>query len=79
VPAGPDDSDLGARITTQPDGTQVAVLDEPLAFFIPEHVPDPSFREPGEELWVEVTLPRRGAPRPIQLGVKKDGVLSPLK
>ena len=49
-----------------------------LAFFIPEHVPDPSFRPQGEELWVEVTIPRRGAPRPIRLGVKKDGVLTPL-
>ena len=54
------------------------VLDQPLAFFIPEHVPDPSIRPSGEELWVEVTLPRRGAPRPIRLGVKKDGVLTPL-
>jgi hypothetical protein len=35
-------------------------------------------RAPGEELWVEVTLPRRGPPRPIRLAVKKDGVLTPL-
>jgi hypothetical protein len=40
-------------------------------------VPDPSIRAPGEELWVEVTLPRRGPPRPIRLGVKKDGVMIP--
>ena len=50
----------------------------PVAYFIPEHVADPSRRGPGEELWVEVTVPRRGLPRPIQLGVKKDGVLTPL-
>lgn len=55
----------------------VAVIDQPLAYFIPEHVPDPSIRAPGEELWVEVTLPRRGPPRPIRLGVKKDGVMIP--
>jgi hypothetical protein len=54
-------------------------ISEPLAFFIPEHVPDPSLRRPGEELWVEVTVPRRGPPRPIRLGVKKDGVLTPLE
>jgi hypothetical protein len=41
-------------------------------------VPDPSVLEAGEELWVEVTLPRSGAPRPIRLGVRKDGVLTPL-
>ncbi len=56
-------------------GRPVATLHQPLAYFIPEHVPDPSRREPGEELWVEVTIPRRGPPRPIRLGVKKDGEL----
>lgn len=58
--------------------TPIAVLFEPVAYFIPEHVPDPSIRQPGEELWVEVTVPRAGAPRPIRLGVKKDGVIAPL-
>lgn len=54
------------------------VLREPVAYFIPEYVPDPSIRAAGEELWVEVTIPRRGGPRPIRLGIKKDGVLTPL-
>lgn len=49
------------------------VLGRLLAFFIPENIPDPSIRAEGEELWVEVTLPPKGAPRPIRLGVKKDG------
>lgn len=52
---------------------ECVVLDEPLAFFIPERIPDPSIRQEDEELWVEVTLPPKGAPRPIRLGVKKDG------
>ena len=56
----------------------VATLSEPIAYFIPEHVDDPSRRPPGEELWVEVTVPPKGPPRPIRLGVKKDGVLTPL-
>jgi hypothetical protein len=51
---------------------------EPVAFFIPEHVPDPSRRAAGEQLWVEVSVPRKGPPRPLRLGVKKDGVLTPL-
>jgi hypothetical protein len=42
-------------------------------------VKDPSRREPDEELWVEVTVPARGAPRPIRLGVKKNGVVTPLE
>ncbi len=61
------------------DGRRVAVLEQPLAYFIPEHVPDPLRLAAGEELWVEVTLPIRGAPRPIRLGVKKAGVLTPLE
>jgi hypothetical protein len=64
--------------TQQRDGRFVVRLREPLAYFIPEHVPDPSFRPAGEELWVEVTLPRRGPPRPIRLGVLKSGSLTPL-
>jgi uncharacterized membrane-anchored protein len=54
-------------------------ISEPVAYFIPEHVPDPSRRALGEELWVEVTVPRRGPPRPLRLGVKKNGVLTPLE
>jgi hypothetical protein len=67
-----------ARIV-QRGAERVVILDEPLMFFIPEHAADPSRRALGEELWVEVTIPRAGAPRPIQLGVKKDGVLTPLE
>lgn len=61
------------------DGVQVARLEQPLAYFIPERVPDPSIRAAGEELWAEVTIPKSGPPRPIRLGVKKDGVLTPLQ
>lgn len=53
-------------------------LQAPLAYFIPEHVADPSLRPEGEELWVEVSVPRHGPPRPIRLGVKKGGELTPL-
>jgi hypothetical protein len=73
----PEDTGLTASVTSV-QRRRAVVLDQPLAYFIPEHVPDPSIRDPGEELWVEVTLPRRGAPRPIRLGVKRDGVLTPL-
>jgi hypothetical protein len=61
-------------------GTMVSNGSAPVrvAYFIPEHVPDPSQRGADEELWVEVTVPRLGPPRPIQLGVKKNGVLTPL-
>lgn len=73
-------SDLHVQpIQIQRRGEKLAVLDKPVAFFIPEHVPDPSRRPPGEELWVEATIPKKGAPRPIRLGVKKgDGPIVPL-
>ena len=60
------------------DGQRVAEILTPVAYFIPEDVADPSVRRAGERLWVEVTVPRRGAPRPIRLGVYKDGALLPL-
>jgi hypothetical protein len=47
-------------------------LREPLLFFLPEHVHDPSWLQRGQELWVEVTLPRKGPPRPIQLAIKDE-------
>ena len=59
-------------------GAPVARLAEPIAFFIPEHVPDPSARPRDEELWAEVTLPTSGPPRPIRLGVRRGGALEPL-
>ena len=76
---GVPDSSMDRSVTIDSvQGTARAALIQPIAFFIPEHVPDPSVREAGEELWVEVTIPRQGPPRPIRLGVRKDGVITPL-
>ena len=55
------------------------ILSEPVAFFIPEHAADPSRLAAGEELWVEVSVPPKGPPRPLRLGIKKDGVLKPME
>jgi hypothetical protein len=59
-------------------GEEVTALSEPVAFFLPEHVADPSWRKPGEELWIEVTVPKKGPPRPIRLAVKRGETLTPL-
>jgi hypothetical protein len=56
-----------------PAAAQLWRLEPRVAFFIPPDVPDPSRRPPGEQLWVEVTLPAEGPPRPIRLGVKREG------
>lgn len=72
-------SDLHLQFIQRRD-EKLAVLDKPVAFFIPEHLHDPSRRLPGEELWVEATIPKKGPPRPIRLGVKKgDGPIIPLE
>lgn len=60
-------------------GDSLLVLREPVAFFIPERARDPSVRPTGETLWAEVTVPRRGPPRPIRLGVSHgEGPITPL-
>jgi len=48
-------------------------LNEPLLFFIPDTAKDPTGLPLGDELWVLATIPRKGPPRPIALGVKKAG------
>jgi hypothetical protein len=70
IPRNP--SDLSVRYA-KIGHEKVAVLNEPVAFYIPEHIPDPSRRNQGEQLWVEATVPTKGIPRPIRLGVSKDG------
>ena len=75
---GYDPSELHVQLVER-RGEKLAILVQPVAFFIPEHVPDPSRRPAGEELWAEVTIPKKGPPRPIRLGVKKgDGAIAPL-
>jgi hypothetical protein len=48
-------------------------LTEPIPFFISDTARDPSIIRPGEEVWVLATIPRKGPPRPIQLGIKRAG------
>jgi hypothetical protein len=50
-------------------------------YFVPEHtLPFETMgRAPdAPELWVEVTIPHHGPPRPIQLATKRAGKLEPL-
>jgi hypothetical protein len=56
----------------------VAFSHEPVLMFIPDTANAPNLKR-GEELWVEVTIPKKGPPRPIRVGIKKDGVLAPLE
>ena len=79
-------SELHAAATTEDTGNHLLWkrggeadrLAEAVAFFIPEHIPDPSIRNRDEELWVEVSVPRKGPPRPIRLAVKNAGAFTVL-
>ena len=52
-------------------------LDQGVLFFLPEHAEFPRL-DAGEELWAEVTIPRKGPPRPIQLALKRGTEWKPL-
>ena len=57
--------------------SEVTYLDQSVDFFLPEHAQLQRLHR-GEELWVEVTIPRKGPPRPIQLALKKGTEWIPL-
>jgi len=70
--ATPDETSTAMVRIDPSDGTHVFV-DSPVLYFIAEHAQDPSWLtwQTKNELWVEVTVPAKGPPRPIRLGVKK--------
>jgi hypothetical protein len=57
-------------------GGDTYLLSSPVVFFVPEHAETP--RLGGGELWAEVTVPKKGPPRPIQLAVKRGPEWIPL-
>ncbi len=46
-------------------------LVDPVNFYIAEHARSPLPLVPGTELWIEVTVPPKGPPRPIQLALRQ--------
>lgn len=70
---------LGQGVSAWPGAACDAMrLEEPVDFYIPEHAEDPTRLKPGQELWVEVTVPPKGPPRPIQLALKDNSAWTPL-
>lgn len=53
-------------------------LSEAANFYLAEHATSPLPVKTGQELWVEVTVPPQGPPRPIQLALKDHGAWKPL-
>ena len=53
-------------------------LGAPVNFYLAEHAKSPLPAGAGAELWIEVTVPPKGPPRPIQLALKQNGQWQPL-
>jgi uncharacterized membrane-anchored protein len=70
-----DQTSKGVNVTAWPDSSCDAMrLDQPVDFYIAEHAADPTRLKAGQELWIEVTVPPQGPPRPLQLALKQDGI-----
>jgi hypothetical protein len=78
IPEG-DSQSRGQTVSAQPGSScENLRLDAPVDFYIAEHAASPVPVKPGQELWIEVTVPPKGPPRPIQLALKQDGAWKPL-
>jgi hypothetical protein len=71
---GVEDTDQGEEVSAAPGAPcdQLRLL-QPVDFFIAEKARSPLPLLPGQQLWIEVTVPPKGAPRPIQLAVSGNG------
>jgi hypothetical protein len=70
----------GVMLTTclAPNPKEVWLM-QPVLYFLPEHAENPMQNARGGELWAEVTVPKKGPPRPIRLAVKKGNNFTPLE
>lgn len=69
----------GVMVDAQPgSGCDTLTLEQPVDFYIAEHAASPTPLKPGQQLWIEVTVPPNGPPRPIQLALKDGAAWTPL-
>jgi hypothetical protein len=70
---------FGQIIAAQPGKPcQEMTLAYPVNFYIADNAPSLLQLKPNQELWIELTIPPQGPPRPIQLALKTDGRWMPL-
>jgi hypothetical protein len=60
------------------EGCDRAILSTGTEFYLSEHAHSPFPLQKGQEMWVEVTVPPLGPPRPIQLALKQGTTWQPL-
>ena len=53
-------------------------LQRPVNFYLSDTAKSSLPLKPGQELWIELTVPPSGPPRPLQLAVKEDGAWKPM-
>jgi hypothetical protein len=53
-------------------------LSDPVDYFIADNAPSLLPLKPGQELWLELTIPPVGPPRPIQLALKNGTEWTPI-
>jgi hypothetical protein len=70
-------SGMWIHVQKNPSGELTALAGEPVLVFIPETFQMPT-THPGDQLWVELTLPAKGPPRPIRLAIKNASGFTPL-
>lgn len=49
------------------------MLDQPVYYYVPDNASALFPLKPGQELWIEATIPPQGPPRPTQLAIKESG------
>jgi hypothetical protein len=78
IPEG--DSRTGGQMVDAWPGSscQEMRVAQPVDFYLAEHAASPAPVKAGQELWVEVTVPPKGPPRPLQLALKENGAWKPL-
>jgi len=76
---GQEDSNIGQEISVAPGAPCSQMqLSDPVSFYIADTAQSPLPLQPNQELWIEVTVPPTGPPRPLALALKDNGGWKPL-
>ena len=76
---GQEDTTTGEQVSAAPGAPCSQMqLSHPVDFYIADTAKSPLPLQPNQELWIEVTVPPTGPPRPIQLALKQDSSWKPL-
>jgi len=76
---GTEDSTAGEEVVgTAGSACNQMQLASSTDFFVSDTAHSPLPLKPGQELWIEVTVPPQGPPRPIQLALKDNAAWKPL-